>query len=147
MAAFAFYRIDSLWPHPPKQASAAARPSKRFPKTGRAFRIVAGLDRFYDSRSMDDAEHSFKALCSWMRRCRLEPMKEAALSLLRHKAKIPACFTQRPTNAIREGINSPVQTAKRKACGFHTFEGFASMIYLVAGKLEPATPKPFSHFH
>ena len=26
------------------------------------------------------------------------------------------------------------QAAKRKACGFHTFRGFASMLSLVAGK-------------
>lgn len=82
-----------------------------------------------------------------MRRCRLAPMREAALSLLRHHTKILAYFRQRLTNAVCEGINSLVQTAKRKACGFHSFEGFASMIYLVSGKLQLATPNPFSHFY
>jgi len=131
----------------PEQAAEIAALSKRFPRTGRACRIVAGLDAFYESGSMEQAELSFKALCSWMRRCRLAPMKEAALSLLRHQTKILAYFKKRLTNAICEGINSLVQTAKRKACGFRTFEGFASMIYLVAGKLELATPHPFAHFH
>ncbi|MDR1766556.1 MAG: transposase [Lachnospiraceae bacterium] len=55
--------------------------SKRYPQTGRAYRIVAGLDDFY------------------------------------------AYFKNRITNAICEGINSMVQAAKRKARGFHTFEG------------------------
>ena len=73
-------------------------------------------------------------------------MKEAALTLIRHQTKIPAYFKHRLTNAICEGINFLVQTAKRKACGFRTFKGFASMIYLVAGKLTLATPNPFSPF-
>ncbi|EGK60036.1 ISDvu5 transposase [Centipeda periodontii DSM 2778] len=52
-------------------------------------------------------------------------------------------FHTRLTNAICEGINAMIQAAKRKARGFHTFEGYAAMIYLVAGKLKLATPVPF----
>jgi hypothetical protein len=36
-----------------------------------------------------------------------------------------------------------IQAAKRKARGYHTFSGFSSMIYLVAGKLVLAVPMPF----
>ena len=36
-----------------------------------------------------------------------------------------------------------IQAAKRKARGFHTFEGYAAMIYLVAGKLKLAAPVLF----
>ena len=36
-----------------------------------------------------------------------------------------------------------IQAAKRKARGYNTFEGFAAMIYLVAGKLELPVPDPF----
>ena len=130
----------------PEQVFEVSRLSKLFPKTGRAFRIVAALDAFYESLDMDEAERSFKALCSWMRRSRLRPMKEAALTLIRHQTKILAYFKQRLTNAICEGINSLVQTAKRKACGCRTFKGFASMIYLVAGKLTLATPQSILTF-
>ena len=70
-------------------------------------------------------------------------MKEAAETLMRHRDKIIAYFKNRLTNAICEGINSMTQAAKRKARGFHTFEGYSAMIYLVAGKLELAVPKPF----
>ena len=35
-----------------------------------------------------------------------------------------------------------IQAAKRKARGYHTFEGFSSMIYLIAAKLELACPNP-----
>ena len=126
-----------------EQAANIAEMSKRYPQTGRAYRIIAGLDDFYSSRNAEEAETAFSGLYSWMRRCRLKPMKAAAETLLRHKDKIIAYFKNRLTNAICEGINSMVQAAKRKARGYHTFEGFSAMIFLVAGKLELAVPKPF----
>ncbi|MDR1034308.1 MAG: transposase, partial [Bifidobacteriaceae bacterium] len=49
-------------------------------------------------------------------------------------------FKNHLTNAIAEGINSIIQTTKRRARGFHTFDTFATMIYLTCGKLELATP-------
>ena len=126
-----------------EQAAKLAEMSKRYPQTGRAYRIVAGLDDFYASRTTEEAVIAFDSLYSWMRRCRLKPMKDAAETLMRHKGKILAYFKNRLTNAICEGINSMVQAAKRKARGFHTFEGYAAMIYLVAGKLDLAVPCPF----
>jgi len=125
------------------QAADIAALSKRYPRTGRAYRIVSGLDDFYASRNAGEAETLFHSLYSWMRRCRLQPMKNAAETLLRHKDKILNYFSNRLTNAICEGINSMVQAMKRKARGYKTFEGYAAMIYLVAGKLQLAVPKPF----
>ena len=74
-------------------------------------------------------------------------MKEAALSLMRHKDKILAYFTDRLTNAICEGINSLVQAAKRKARGYRTLQGYIAMIYLIAGKLklDLDVPNPFGY--
>ena len=126
-----------------QQASALSEMSKRYPQTGRAYRIVAGLDDFYASRTPAEAELAFRALYSWMRRCRLKPMKEAAETLMRHKSKILAYVNNRITNAICEGINSMVQASKRKARGFHSLESFSAMIFLVAGKLDLAVPFPF----
>lgn len=117
--------------------------SKMYPRTGKAYSIVATLDEFYNCQSIDEAVAAFERLYSWMRRCRLSPMKTAAMTLKNHKDKILAYFHQRITNAVCEGINSMIQAAKRKARGFNTYEGYASMIYLIAGKLELAVPKPF----
>jgi transposase len=125
------------------QSADIASMSKRYPLTGRAYRIVASLDDFYSSQTMEEAERAFKGLYSWMRRCRLEPMKEAAETLMRHRDKILAYFKERITNAICEAINSMVQAAKRKARGYQTYATFSAIIYLVAGKLELAVPKPF----
>ena len=126
-----------------EQTEKLANLSQSYPQTGRAYRIVAALDTFYASSTVEEAETTFSNLYSWMRRCRLQPMKEAAQTLLRHKDKIIAYFQERITNAICEGINSMIQAAKRKARGFHTFESFAAMIYLIAGKLKLAVPRPF----
>lgn len=92
---------------------------------------------------MKKAERQFKQLYSWMRCSRLEPMKKSALTLISHKKEILNYFHDRLTNAVCEGINSLIQTAKRKARGFNTFEGYEAMIYLVGGKLELAVKSPF----
>ena len=126
-----------------KQRTMVAELSKQYKKTGRAFRIVRSLDDFYASTSMVEAQERLDKLCSWMRRCRLKPMKDAALTLRNHSKEILNYFHTRLTNAICEGINAMIQAAKRKERGFHTFEGYAAMIYLVAGKLKLATPVPF----
>ena len=117
--------------------------SKLYPKTGKAYSIVATLDEFYNCQSVEEATTAFERLYSWMRRCRLAPMKAGATTLRNHKDKILAYFTHRITNAVCEGINSMIQAAKRKARGFNTYEGYADMIYLIAGKLELSVPKPF----
>ena len=70
-------------------------------------------------------------------------MKDAAETLMNHERQILNYFHDRLTNAVCEGINSMIQAAKRKARGFNTYEGFAAMIYLIAGKLELAVPAPF----
>ena len=126
-----------------EQSVKLAELSKRYPKTGRAYRIVAALDDFYACETMEEGENCFQKLYSWMRRCRLQPMKKAAETLLFHKGKILAYFNNRVTNAICEGLNSMVQAAKRKARGYRTFEGYEAMIYLLVGKLKLDIPPPF----
>lgn len=117
--------------------------SKQYPKTGRAYRIVSVLDDFYACETAEDADPVFAGLYSWMRRSRLPEMKNTAATLLKHKDRIMNYFDNRLTNAICEGINSMIQSAKRAARGFHTFKGFASKIFLVAGKLNLAVSCPF----
>lgn len=128
-----------------EQAANLAVLSRRFPKTGKACQIVASLDDFDRSATPKEADGAFKRLYSWMRRCRLESMKEAAPSLMRPKDKILAYFTDRLTNAICEGINSLVQAAKRKARGYRTLQGYIAMVYLIAGKLRLEVPNPFGY--
>ena len=116
--------------------------SREYPKTGRAYRIVQAVDTVYASFDEETAKVRLDQLYRWMRHSRLEPMKRVAKTLREYSSEILCFFRSRLTNAICEGINSMIQAAKRKARGYHTFEGFSSMIYLVAAKLSLAFPNP-----
>lgn len=124
------------------QSEKIAELSRQFPKTGRAYRMVQSIDVLYASRTPEEAHLNFNKLYQWMRRSRLAPMKRAAEALKKFKEEILNYFRSRITNAICEGFNSMIQAAKRKARGYHTFEGFSSMIYLIAGKLKLACANP-----
>ena len=125
-----------------EQRSKVEQIAKEYPKTGRAFRIVQAVDTLYASTDEQTAKERLNALCGWMRRSRLEPMKKTAKTLRNYFEEILNFFRSRLTNAICEGINSIIQAAKRKARGYHTFAGFSSMIFLVAAKLSLAFPNP-----
>lgn len=117
--------------------------SREYPKMGRAFRMVQQLDDLYLSQTRMAAESVMRRLTSWMMHSRLEPMKDAAASLRRNSTEILAYFDQRMSNAFAEGMNSLIQTAKRKARGFHSFEGYRTAIFLAVGKLHLACPMPW----
>lgn len=57
-------------------------------------------DIYADSADRIEAEAGFRALCSWMMRSRLEPMKALARQLRRHWDDVLAYFDHRRTNAI-----------------------------------------------
>ncbi len=59
--------------------------SKEFPKTGRAFRMVQSLDTMYRCERYEDGKVVFNKLISWLRRSRLEPMKQVANTLKKYK--------------------------------------------------------------
>lgn len=127
-----------------KQRAAVALLSEKYPKTGRAFRMVQALDEMYVCQKPDEAEKVFKRLISWLSRSRLDPMKRVAKTLKQKKEQILSYFYARVTNAVAEGINSLIQTAKRRARGFRVLESYKCMIYLVVGKLKLDCPPLFS---
>ncbi len=126
-----------------QQREAVLALSKKYPKTGRAFRMVQSLDEMYKCNKPSEADKVFKRLISWLKRSRLEPMKKVADTLRKHKKSILGYFYARVTNAIAEGINSLIQSAKRRARGFRTLESYKCMIYLVVGKLKLDCPTLF----
>lgn len=126
-----------------QQKEAVLELSKKYPKTGRAFRMVQGLDEMYKCEKPENAELVFNKLVSWLKRSRLEPMKDVAKTLQKYKTSILGYFVARVTNAIAEGINSLIQSVKRRARGYRTFESYKCMIYLVVGKLKLECPPLF----
>jgi transposase len=127
-----------------QQTEALQNLSRKYPKTGRAFRMVQSLDVMYACYTPEEANQRFGQLISWLKRSRMEPMKRVAATLQEHRPRIMAYFISRLTNAIAEGINSLIQAGKRKARGFRTFRGYSTMIYLTCSKLKFAPIQLFA---
>jgi transposase len=49
-------------------------------------------------------------------------------------------FESRISNGLLEGLNSLVQSAKRRARGYRSTRNYIAMIYLTVGKLDMALP-------
>jgi len=94
-------------------------------------------------KDYEDGATVLKKLISWLRKSRLGPMKEVANTLKKFRTEILSYFYSRLTNAITKGINSLIQSAKRRAIGFGALEGYICMIYLVVGKLDLNCPELF----
>jgi transposase len=109
-------------------------------KTGRAWAMRLAFQDIYKEPSRRWAEFHFDRWCSWARRSRLQPMKDVAASLMRHREGILAWFDSRIANGLIEGINSLVQAAKAKARGYRTLRNLKAITYLVAGKLQLKLP-------
>ncbi len=128
-----------------QQMTAAERLCQAYPRTGRAFRMVQQFDDIYKCQTSHEAERLLHKLTSWMMHSQLKPMKKVARSLRKNKEEILEYFRNRLTNAFAEGINSLIQTAKRKARGFRTFRGYRTIIFLSVGKLHLSCPNPLSY--
>jgi len=52
-------------------------------------------------------------------------------------------FDSRLTNGRVEAVNSPIQAAKARGCGYGTTRHLIPILYLVAGKLTQLPTSPF----
>ena len=76
---------------------------------------------------------------------RLGPMKEAAEFINRNWQGIMQYITSKINNGVLEGINSVIQTVKRKAREFRNTKNFITAIYLRCSKLEFDLPQALAH--
>jgi transposase len=108
--------------------------SRCYLKTARAHQIRLAFQDLY-TQDPEHAEYYLKRWYFWATHSRIEPLVKVARTIRQHQNGILRWFTSRINNGILEGINSLVQAAKAKARGYRSFRNFASIIYLVAGKL------------
>jgi transposase len=110
-------------------------------KTARAWAIKEVLRGFWGYRSQGWAERYFRRWYFWATHSRLNPIIEVARMLKRHLANVLTYFKHRITNAVSEGLNSKIQTIKKRAYGFRNREHFKLAIYFHCGGLDlyPAT--------
>jgi transposase len=109
-------------------------------ETARAYRLRLAFQDIYDQPSPGWGELILDRWYSWAIRSRLEPMKDAARTIMRHRDGILRWFTSKIANGLIEGINSLVQAAKAKARGYLSTRNLKAITYLIAGKLDLRLP-------
>jgi transposase len=109
-------------------------------KTARAYRLRLAFQDIYEQPSPGWGELVLDRWYSWAIRSRLEPMKDAARTIMRHRDGILRWFTSKIANGLIEGINSLVQAAKAKARGYRSTRNLKAITYLIAGKLDLKLP-------
>jgi len=110
-------------------------------KTARAYQIRLALRDIYEMANADKAEQALKKWYFWATHSRIEQIVKVAKTIKEHWAGIMAFFKSRISNGLAEGINSIIQTIKRRARGFKNTDNFITMIYLNCSKLEFNLPK------
>jgi transposase len=123
-----------------EQAAQLGSLTKTNLKTARAYHLRLAFQDIYKEYSRDWAEIFLDRWYSWARRCRLEPMKQVALTIERHRDGILRWFNSKIANGLIEAINSLVQAAKAKARGYRSTRTIKAITYLIAGKLDLRLP-------
>jgi transposase len=105
-------------------------------KTGRAWAIKESLRAMWGYRREGWARAYFARWYYWATHSRLESVIKVAKMLKRHATNVFTYFRHRVTNAVAEGINSKIQTIKKRAYGFRNREHFKLAIYFHCGGLD-----------
>lgn len=117
----------------------------RHKELGRAMALRENLQDTWRWPGAASAGFHLKAWCSWAVRSRLAPFKKLAATIRNHWQGILAYFPHRITSAAIESINGIIQTARRRARGFRTFENLKAISYWMAGHLDLQIPSAFTH--
>jgi transposase len=126
-----------------KQKKSFGSLSKMNLKTLRAYNLKLALQEFGEIDDITTAASYLQKWYLWAIRSQLEPMVKIGHFIKRHWQGIINYIESRINNGILEGINSIVQTIKRKARGFRNVNNFMTAIYLKCGKLEFDLPEAF----
>jgi transposase len=112
----------------------------------RAMLLREDFDHFWSSRSIEWAGAFLDVWCSLVMRARLEPMKQVARMLRRHRPLLLNWFRARGeiSAAIVEGFNNKAKLTTRKAYGFRSYRCLEIALYHTLGQLpEPEATHRF----
>ena len=116
-------------------------------KSARAWRLKQGLRAVYAqavaSNDEATARLELRAWLSWARRCRLEPFKRLASTLIDRFDGVVRGMLDGRSNAFVEAMNGLLQQTKIAARGFRTTENFIAIAYLRMSKLKHLPDNPF----
>ncbi|MEX1073547.1 MAG: ISL3 family transposase [Burkholderiales bacterium] len=105
-------------------------------KTGRAWAIKESLREFWKMPTREQALAHWKHWYRWATHSRLKPVIKTAKNIQHKLHNVLTYFTHRITNAVAEGLNSKIQTIKKAAYGFRSFENFRTAIFFHCGGLQ-----------
>jgi len=110
-------------------------------RTARAWALKESLRELWGCKTRGIAERFWKRWFAWAARSQLKPMIYAARTVKAHLEGILTYFAHRKTNAVLEGVNSKIQTVKKRAYGFRNIDNFKTAIFFHCGGLQlyPAT--------
>ena len=104
-------------------------------KVGRAWAMKEELRALWQASSPEEAKAFWKRWFWWATHSWLKPMRDVAYLIKRHLANVLTYIIHPITNAVSEGLNSKIQTIKKRAYGFRNKEHFKTAIYFHCGGL------------
>lgn len=122
---------------PPKHQERFASLRAMNLKTSRAWAIKESLREFWKKPTREEAFAHWKLWYRWATHSRLKPVIKTAKNIQQKLHNVLTYFTHRITNAVAEGLNSKIQTIKKAAYGFRSFENFKTAIFFHCGGLQP----------
>jgi transposase len=115
-------------------------------KTVRAYLLKEAFQQLWDYNSPAWAGKFLDDWCRQVMRSRIEPMKNIARSLRRHRELILNYFRAQKllSSGVVEGLNNKAKVTMRKSYGFRTFRCLELALYHSLGKLpEPESTHEF----
>jgi transposase len=110
-------------------------------KSMEALRMRETFQQIYVAETEDAFTDLLQKWIDWVHGSDLDPMKEAAQTVKKHREGILNWVKSRLNNGILEGLNSVIQAAKRKARGYGK-KHFATIALLLTGKLNFTNVNP-----
>ena len=108
----------------------------------RAWVLKDEFEQFWNYKATWAAERFLKRWTRAALKSRLEPLRKFARMIRKYKDNILTFVKTRLTNAVGEGINRLIRMVNNRASGFHSFDAFSDMIYLVVGDVDIAKQIP-----
>jgi transposase len=95
-----------------------------------AYQMKENVKDFFKQTSREDAEQFLQTWCTWIDSSNIEPMKQVVKTIKSHWNGLLNYAETCINSGITEGVNSIIQTLKRRARGYSNFSNFKTMIYL-----------------
>ena len=117
-------------------------------KSARAWRLKQALREVYavavGSNDEATARTALGKWLSWARRCRLEPFKRLAKTILDRIDGVVSGMLDGRSNAYVEAMNGLLQQTRTAARGFRNVDNFLAIAYLRMSKLKHLPASPFA---